>query len=330
MVHRTRYFVIASLLVLVVGLGTGLVAYYVGFPGGGFPGGQVPPQLSFVASDAPVVAYADIHQLMASDLRRRLREALPSPVNGQREFAEHTGIDIERDVDSVLGFLGASATNRQEPRGLAIIRGRFDRQRIEALLRGHGGQEETHSGTTLMVAPEIGDSSKSFGLAFLAEDLIGVGHVEELRAAIDRKAGGGATTNGDLMDRVRGVFGQSAWVVGRFDALVSSGHLPADVVSDIPPITWLSGSARFDNTIHLKLQAEARDAQAAKDLRELITGVLAIGKLQRGVDPQLADLAKSIALGGSGATVTLAFDLPSQILDKVRLPGAPQRPSATP
>ena len=34
MTTKTRYFVIASLLVLGVGLGTGLVAYYVGFPAG--------------------------------------------------------------------------------------------------------------------------------------------------------------------------------------------------------------------------------------------------------------------------------------------------------
>ena len=30
--RKTRYFVIASLLVLTVGIGTGLVAYFVGFP----------------------------------------------------------------------------------------------------------------------------------------------------------------------------------------------------------------------------------------------------------------------------------------------------------
>ena len=34
MTTRTRYFVITSLLVLAVGLGTGLLAYYVGVPGG--------------------------------------------------------------------------------------------------------------------------------------------------------------------------------------------------------------------------------------------------------------------------------------------------------
>jgi len=32
MTTKTRYFVIISLLVLTVGLGTGLLAYYVGFP----------------------------------------------------------------------------------------------------------------------------------------------------------------------------------------------------------------------------------------------------------------------------------------------------------
>ena len=32
MKNRTRYFAILSLLIAVVGLGTGLIAHYVGFP----------------------------------------------------------------------------------------------------------------------------------------------------------------------------------------------------------------------------------------------------------------------------------------------------------
>ena len=42
MTVKTRYFVIVSLLVVGAGLGTGLVAYYVGFPASAFlaaPGG---------------------------------------------------------------------------------------------------------------------------------------------------------------------------------------------------------------------------------------------------------------------------------------------------
>ena len=46
MTTRTRYFVIASLLVLGVGLGTGLVAYYVGFPAGAFASQGGPDELA--------------------------------------------------------------------------------------------------------------------------------------------------------------------------------------------------------------------------------------------------------------------------------------------
>ena len=58
MTARTRYFVIASLLVLGVGLGTGLVAYYVGFPAGAFVRAGGPDELQLIPRDAAVVAYA--------------------------------------------------------------------------------------------------------------------------------------------------------------------------------------------------------------------------------------------------------------------------------
>ena len=54
MTNRTRYFVIVSLLVLGVGLGTGLVAYYVGFPAGALGRRGGPDELELVPRDATV------------------------------------------------------------------------------------------------------------------------------------------------------------------------------------------------------------------------------------------------------------------------------------
>ena len=48
MTTRTRNFVIVSLTVLGVGLGTGLVAYYVGFPAGALGRQGGPQELAFV------------------------------------------------------------------------------------------------------------------------------------------------------------------------------------------------------------------------------------------------------------------------------------------
>ena len=95
MTTRTRYFVITSLLVLVVGLGTGLLAYYTGLPGGLRLGGDGPDELRYVPRNAAVVAYADVREIMISDIRQRIRQAVPVPEDGQRQFQEQTGIDIE-------------------------------------------------------------------------------------------------------------------------------------------------------------------------------------------------------------------------------------------
>src|SRR5262245_49662627 len=101
MTAKTRYFLITSVLVLVVGVGTGLVAYYVGIPGGALFRGDGPEELQFVPSDAAVVAYADVREIMGSEVRQRIRQALPPGAGdeGQRQFQEATGIDIQADSD---------------------------------------------------------------------------------------------------------------------------------------------------------------------------------------------------------------------------------------
>ena len=104
MTKKTRYFLAGSAAVLAAGLGTGLVAYYTG----GFQpvsASAVSNELRYVPADATVVAYADVRAIMDSDLRARLKEAMPMHEQGQREFQTQTGIDIEHDIDYVVASL---------------------------------------------------------------------------------------------------------------------------------------------------------------------------------------------------------------------------------
>ena len=78
MTVRTRYFVILSLLVVGVGLGTGLTAYYLGFPTSAFLVTGGPEELRYLPSSSAVVAYADVRDVMTSELRQRFRESIAS------------------------------------------------------------------------------------------------------------------------------------------------------------------------------------------------------------------------------------------------------------
>src|SRR6476660_4779245 len=102
MTKRTRYFLAGSAAILVAGLCTGLVAYY----GGGFPSLSAsrtgPAELSYVPADASVVAFANVGEVMASQLRQRLKERMPNE-QGQQEFQQATGLDIQSEIHYGVG-----------------------------------------------------------------------------------------------------------------------------------------------------------------------------------------------------------------------------------
>src|SRR5580704_8655958 len=108
MTSRTRYFVIVSLLVLGVGVGTGLLAYYVGLPTSASSRAGGPDELRFIPRNATLVAYANVQEVMTSGLRNRLREALSVKPEGQRQLESETGIHLETDIDRVVTCLAPS------------------------------------------------------------------------------------------------------------------------------------------------------------------------------------------------------------------------------
>ena len=63
------------------------------------------------------------------------------------------------------------------------------------------------------------------------------------------------------------------------------------------------------------LKAEAKDDEAAKNLRDMLRGVVAMVKLQTSEKPALKTLADSLQLGGEGRTVAVAFAVPAEVFD---------------
>jgi hypothetical protein len=326
MTHKTRYFVITSLLVLTVGLGTGLLAYYAGLPGGLGLGADGPDELRYVPRNAAVVAYADVREIMTSDIRQRIRQAVPVPENGQRQFQEQTGINIEADIDRVVASL--QPTPDGETAGLVLARGRFSDVKIEAMMREHGAEVVDYNGKRLIehaagsgVPRQVGDS---IALAFLEPGLVAVGSGRMVRTAIDlQNSGENVTGNAELMNLVQSLERGNAWAVGRLDVLMAEGRIPAQLMSRLPPITWFSVSGRVDSEIRGVVRADARDEEAANDLRDVIRGFLALGKLQAGSRPELQTMIQSLELGGTGKSVALSFAIPGELFDIIHSTVAP-------
>lgn len=329
MTARTRYFVVTSLLILAVGLGTGLVAYFVGFPTNALTRAGGPDELRFIPRNATLVAYANVTDVMTSQLRDHLRQVLPSEPNGRREFEEQTGINIETDIDRVLACVAPSLDGSSGAPGVGLIlaRGRFNDVKIESLMREHGATVQDYKGVRVVVAPREprtdspGDSQRrawheDFSLAFIEPGLLAFGSSPLVRNAVDLRAGGdNVTANEELMGLVESLEAGNVWAVGRFDALTGQARLPNDLASKLPAITWFSATGFVNGGIGGVLRAEARDEVAAENLRDVIRGFVALAKMQAGSKPEILAMMQSLQLGGTGKTVALSFDVPEAVFE---------------
>ena len=136
---------------------------------------------------------------------------------GRKEFQEATGIDIEKDIQSIVACLVMEGEDKYP---VVVIRGNFDEGRIEALAREHGGTVDTSSGHADHLAaqgrscmttrpkptrPATDEGGKrrrrrlrgNFhpAMAFVEPGLLLFGREEAVRAGASRKAGHGNGQN---------------------------------------------------------------------------------------------------------------------------------------
>jgi hypothetical protein len=189
--------------------------------------------------------YADVRQIMDSDLRARLKEAMPMHEEGQREFQAHTGIDVERI--SITSSPRSRASPVRSPHLLVVARGPFQRHaagnsraRTRRRGRDYKGKRIVVCSSNEQGSP-VPTQSGSVTLAFLEPGLIAIGDTNAVKNSIDAQlTSHSITTNNEMMELV-GDIGQynNAWAVGRFDLLTSQANLPEQISTRLPPIKWL-------------------------------------------------------------------------------------------
>ena len=344
MTKPTRLFIFVSGGILAAGLGTGLVAAYMGGLQNlsilGSPGAD---ELSYLPSDAKVVAFANVREIVDSELHQKLQAMSPRNDHGLARFEEETGVNVMRDVDTVFAAIGGSedvaavGSPAQGP-PLVMVRGRFDNVRIEGLVRSKGGQVEDYKGVRLLTVAEPSGAMDA-AVAFVEPGLIAMGAQTAVRRAIDAHASGAAnvSSNDELVRLVKGANDGNAWVVARFDALSSGGQIPQEMLQRLPAINWLTVTGHVNGGVRAAIRAEARDDIAAKNLREVVTGMLALAKMGASQQSEVSALVNSIELGGEGKNVSLGLSVPIEVIDQLvslrtagGLPPAPPTPPDAP
>jgi hypothetical protein len=338
-------FLMGSGFVLAAGLGTGLVAYYNGLPMlASAASASGPDELKYVPEAAAVVAFANVRDVMNSEFRHKIKTILPdADSKGQEEFQRETGINIEQDIDYVVAWMTPTPGpdgKGTRPTGLVILRGRFDTDKLEALATSHGGLVET-IGSIRVIRPDPAKRESEAKVdverpddqghiavrrhhgvsgpmvAFLEPGVIAIGEEATVRAAIEHGGKGRSIRdNQEMVNLIGDLEGSSnVWAVGRMEALTSRADLPEPLAQHLPAVKWFSASSHVGGGISGLLRVEARDEEAAKNMRDVLTGAMGMVRLHASQKPELAPVIQSLEVSGTGTTVALSFEVPPALVD---------------
>ena len=340
---KTRYFLFGSAAILTAGLTAGSVAYMGGMPRA-IASNAGPEELALIPAGAGVVAYANVQGVMSSEFRQRLNLLLDDAGKERHEFQEHTGIDVERDIDAVIASLSAAPGGNPHETGFVALRGRFDTSKIETLVSSKGGRLGEYNGARLLLPPadddeQVGaiepESSESPTarprtrvrpiIALVSPHLVIVGAEAAVKGAIDRNAGApGATasitSDGEFLRMLESVDQNSTvWAIGRPKAfgMHADMQVPTQVMQQMPEVKWFAASGHLNGGLTATVRAEGKDAEAGKNMRDVVQGVLALARLQLDAKPEFKPLLNSVQIEGTGSGVALHVTLPAEMLDAI-------------
>jgi hypothetical protein len=252
------------------------------------------------------------------------------------ELEEKTGLNPERDVDLVL------LAGTRKDSGVVMVRGRFDQYKVARLIETSkkGVVSRKHQGLPMYVHEE--GSGRATAVAFLGDEVLVFGTQPAVEATINSHVAGtgGLKGNAGLIGLLEGVKpGSTVWMVGDQSLLAEmpkaipgpggSGSQDASPSTlPLPPLKSVVATGDLEPEVAFEVTAEAADEAGARNLADLVRGLVALGSLQASQKPELKGLATAVSVATEGNRVHLSARLPYELLDALQPKPSPRaRPS---
>ena len=319
---RSRRVVFVSMVVVAVGVTAALSALFLDPARAAV--GPVPAEGLVLPADARFVMGVDVKRLTASPLYKKQRSMRPDSF---RDLEAKTGVNPERDVDTLLVAGGS------KDQGLALFVGTFDRSRLARIIETEKKGQVTWKdvrGTTVYLFRE---GEKGTGAAaFLDDRRVVVGSAPAVEAAVAANAQGGAGLKGNaaitgLLERVKP--GSTFWMVGDQTLLA---NLPKSVpmggsesTVTLPTLKSLVVSGDLEPVVSLAITGDAADEPSAKNLADVVRGLVAMVSMQGSQKPELKQLASAVSVTTEASRVQVNARIPYELIEAL----SPQRAATT-
>jgi hypothetical protein len=260
-----------------------------------------------VGADAKWVVHVDVEAMRDATLVRRVyqREEARQADAAQwaATIARRLFMDPSKDLDAITAY----GPKPGSPEGVLILKARADRPRLIEALQGAPGFEEGRYEGVIIYSFTQRDGRAA--CAFYKDDLVLLARGEEqLRGGLDVLAGrfpSLAKADSPLTQEARA----GTLVLVRGVAL-DEAELPLrnPMAARVKSVDITLGEHQDKVFAEAILKTDA--AQTADQIRNIAEGAVALGLLQSGEDPDMAEILRAVKALADGETVSIALRVP--------------------
>jgi hypothetical protein len=238
--------------------------------------------LALMPTDASAVFFADFDDLRHASFLTEIYAWAPKPQADAdyAQFVKETGFDYERDLHRVAL---AMLKHGQDSALIAIVDGKFDRQKLSAYVVKNGSSARTGGREILSVM--LSGSSKKISFTFLRNDRIALTNDADLSVFLDAKKR--TEDAAEWRTRFERLAGSPVFAVIRQDAAAGAalasqapGGLRSPQLSALlDQLQWITLAGKPDNDrLRVAAEGECSAEATARQLADMLNGVVILAQ----------------------------------------------------
>jgi len=313
--NRRKFVFASTVSLLVVTVAVAGLAFYSNFSANA-SSQAIPNAINYFPADTNAIFGMNVQKFIGSQVYAQIMQKHEQEIGEDlREFTAKTGVDPRRNIDYIIA---ASRPGQLKGAGVVIAVGSFNQEAIISFINTQGAPIKVdYAGATVLMIPEANKLEK--GIAFLSPKEIALGDLDSLKALLDVQYSGRKNiyqnpTMNELLTKV--MPGEMFWFAG--DASVLA-RIPANTpfVPNLSVIQSVFGTLNLDVSITGKVTVTAKDETSAGQLADFAKGLIALGSLAGGQNPDLASLVHGIQISQSKSQFDVSITIPMDLLQKL-------------
>lgn len=273
--------------------------------------------LSLIPKQTNVLFYANFENLKQTPLGEDIRSELEKKLKEEREdedylrFVEETGIDLKRDIYEI--WVGANAVDNQDKQGGAIIRGKFNKERIIDYVKrekSHKLHKDSYKSFNIYL---LNDDDKAF--TFLNNKTVAIGNLYWLQKVISQSKNGEASVlNNSAMAELLAEVSYKKQLWGILNLKELTGNWVEEIrkhgsefkgTKSLENMQWIVFSAQVEQKANVQIEGYFSTNEEAQLLADMLNGFKAMAKFVLSDDTEAIDMLNEIKISTDGAKVRI-------------------------